>query len=181
MKQSDNLVWLDLEMTGLDPEVDTILEIATVITDSELNFLDQGPVIAIHQDASFVDSLDDWNLKHHGESGLIDRCIASEYSVEQAEQETLKFVKKYIGERTSPLCGNSIGQDRRFLVKYMNEFNEFLHYRNIDVSTLKELIRRWYPDLPSMEKKNLHTALDDIMESVEELKYYRKHIFVSEL
>jgi oligoribonuclease len=180
MQSDDHLVWVDLEMTGLDPEQNTILEIATLITDGALNILAEGPVLAIHQSAQVLDAMDQWNRDHHGASGLTARALASTLSLAAAEAETLAFVRRYCPERTSPLCGNSIHQDRRFLVRYMPTFDAYLHYRNIDVSTVKELVRRWYPAGPSVpEKKHAHLALDDIRESIDELRFYRQHFFRS--
>lgn len=163
-------------MTGLDPEVDRIIEIATIITDSELKVLEEGPVLVIKQDQSLLDGMDEWNTTHHTASGLLDRIKDSGVAEASAEQETLDFIKQYVDPGKAPLCGNSIGQDRRFLVKYMPELEGHLHYRNIDVSTVKELALRWKPQVVSMvEKKGNHRAIDDIRESIEELRYYRKH------
>jgi oligoribonuclease len=173
-----HLVWMDLEMSGLDPERNTILEICTVVTDGELRIVAEGPVLAIHQPDSVLDAMDDWNREHHGESGLSARVRASTHSMADAERLTLDFVRRYCPERSSPLCGNSIHQDRRFLVRYMPTLDAYLHYRNIDVSTVKELVRRWYPDgPPPPEKRHAHLALDDIRESIEELRFYRQHVF----
>lgn len=175
---NQNLVWMDLEMTGLDPEKDRILEMATLVTDSELNLLAEGPVYYVSQDESLISGMDEWNTKHHTESGLIDRVREQGVSEREAETGTLEFLKEYIKPRLSPLCGNSIGQDRRFLVKFMPELEEFLHYRNLDVSTVKELAVRWRPDVAKGHvKNNAHRALDDIKESIEELKHYRAHFF----
>ena len=175
---SRNLVWMDLEMTGLDPEVDRILEVATLVTDSDLNLLAEGPVFAVHQPEELISSMDEWNTEHHTASGLIDRVRADGVSEREAEERTLAFLKDWVDERTSPLCGNSIGQDRRFLVRYMQDLENFLHYRNIDVSTVKELAVRWRPEVAKgVVKKNVHRALDDIIESIEELKYYRANFF----
>ncbi|MGL1900892.1 MAG: oligoribonuclease [Fibrobacterales bacterium] len=176
MDKKTNLVWMDLEMSGLEPETDVIIEIATIITDFNLYPIAEGPVIAIHQPESVIKGMDEWNTKHHGESGLIERVRRSAFSLKDAEIKTLEFVKKYTDVNTNPLCGNSIGQDRRFLYKYMPKLSEHLHYRNLDVSTLKELAARWYPRLPKFEKLEKHQALSDIKESIEELKYYRKTI-----
>lgn len=175
--KDSNLVWIDLEMTGLDPDQDEILEIASIVTNSDLEIIATGPVIVIHHDDNILNAMDDWNQKHHGESGLIKKVKASSYTTEMAEQETLEFLKKFVGERESPLCGNSIGQDRRFIIRYMKKLDEYLHYRNIDVSSFKEMVYRWYPQFPEFPKKNLHTALEDIQESIAELQYYRKHFF----
>jgi oligoribonuclease len=173
-----NLVWIDMEMTGLDPQTCVVLEIATIITDKELNILAQGPVIAVHQSDEVLDAMDQWCTKTHGESGLTKRCQESQYDVDTAAQETLAFIEQYVPRGKSPLCGNSIGQDRRFLVKYMPQLESYFHYRNIDVSTIKELCVRWQPDIAKgFKKKGVHLALDDIKESIEELQYYRKHVF----
>ncbi len=172
------LAWMDIEMSGLDPETDTILEIATIITDHDLEVVSEGPVIVVHQHDEVLDSMDDWNKEHHGASGLIERVRQSTTQMKDAELMTLDFVKGYIAPKESPLCGNSIWQDRRFLVKYMPELEAYFHYRNIDVSSIKELCARWYPDLPRFKKKNTHTALSDIRESIAELKYYRNKIFI---
>lgn len=178
MSQQDRLVWIDLEMTGLDPKNDTIIEIATIVTDSDLNLIAEGPVLAVYQTDEALSVMDDWNIKHHGESGLIDRVKASNISLEQAQQQTIDFLALHVPKGASPLCGNSIGQDRRFLVKYMPILEDYFHYRNVDVSTVKELARRWAPEVFSgVKKKNTHQALDDIRESIEELRHYREHFF----
>lgn len=173
----NNLVWMDLEMTGLDPEKETIIEIATIITDSELNILDSGPSLAIYQPDAMLDGMDEWNTTHHGQSGLTGRVKNSEITMREAEQRTLDFIKRYVPEGASPLCGNSVHQDRRFLVPYMPELEAYLHYRNIDVSTIKELSRRWYPKMRAPRKQAVHIALVDIRESIEELCWYRQHLF----
>jgi len=173
-----HLVWMDLEMTGLDPDRDTILEIATLITDGSLAVLAEGPVLAVAQPPEVLERMDQWNREHHGASGLIGRVAASTISMYEAEARTLEFVQRYCAERVSPLCGNSIYQDRRFLARYMPTLEHYLHYRNIDVSTVKELVRRWYPDgTQPPEKKHAHLALDDIRESIAELRFYREHYF----
>jgi oligoribonuclease len=171
-----HLVWIDLEMTGLDPDSDLIIEIATIVTDKNLNILAQGPVLAVHQSDAALAAMDDWNQHHHGQSGLIKRVKASTIDDAEAEQQTLEFIKKWVPEKTSPLCGNSIGQDRRFLYRYMPALEAYFHYRNIDVSTLKELAARWAPHVrDGFKKESSHQALDDIIESIEELRYYREH------
>jgi oligoribonuclease len=173
---SQNLIWIDLEMTGLDPDNDLIIEIATVITDKNLNVLAQGPVLAVHQSDAALAAMDDWNQQHHGQSGLIDRVKASPYSDAEAERLTIEFLKQWVPENTSPICGNSIGQDRRFLYRYMPKLEAYFHYRNIDVSTLKELAARWAPAVKDgFNKESTHQALDDILESIAELQYYREH------
>ena len=174
----DNLVWMDLEMTGLNPEQDTVIEIATIITDSQLGIVAEGPNLIINQPAELYEQMDDWNQEHHKKSGLWDAVLASQTSLEQAEAETLAFIKTHTVERSSPLCGNSIHQDRRFIRRYLPQIDQHLHYRMIDVSSVKELCKRWYPGQEYAKKQNLHRALDDIKESIEELKFYRQHIFV---
>jgi len=177
-QDAENLIWIDLEMTGLDPDTDLIIEIATMITDKNLNILAEGPVIAVNQADAALAAMDDWNQKHHGESGLIDRVKQSSISAAEAEAHTLAFLKQWLPAKTSPICGNSIGQDRRFLYRYMPELEGFFHYRNLDVSTVKELAARWAPQLKDgFTKKAAHRALDDIIESIDELKYYRQHFF----
>lgn len=178
MAEGNNLVWIDLEMTGLDPEKERIIEMATIVTDSELNVIAEGPVIAIHQSDSLLDAMDEWCTKTHGENGLTQRVKDSKVSEREAEQKTIEFLKQYVEPGKSPLCGNSIGQDRRFLVKYMPELEGFFHYRNLDVSTIKELARRWRPDvLAGVKKKGSHLALDDIRDSINELRHYRETFF----
>jgi oligoribonuclease len=171
-----NLVWLDMEMTGLDPDTDRIIEVAVVVTDAELNILAEGPVFAIHQSDETLDKMDAWNKGTHGKSGLIDRVKASTVNEAQAEEQLIAFLKQWVPANKSPMCGNSICQDRRFMARGMPKLEAFFHYRNLDVSTLKELCRRWKPELASGFKKHQkHTALADIVESIEELRYYREH------
>ena len=171
-----NLVWIDMEMTGLDPDKDRIIEVAAVVTDPDLNILAEGPVFAIHQSDALLDGMDAWNKGTHGRSGLIDRVKASTVTEAQASAELITFLKKYVPAGKSPMCGNSICQDRRFMVRGMPELEAFFHYRNLDVSTLKELCKRWKPELAAGFKKHqMHTALADIIESIEELRYYREH------
>lgn len=173
-EQPSHLIWIDLEMTGLDPNKERIIEIATLITNSDLEIIAQGPVMAIHQPDSLLDAMDDWCTKTHGESGLTQRVKDSQITTREAEVATLNFLKEYLKKGASPMCGNSVHQDRRFMQYEMPELEEFFHYRNVDVSTLKELAKRWQPDLPSkFKKKNTHLALDDILESIEELRFYR--------
>ncbi len=177
MQNENNLIWLDMEMTGLDPEQHHIIEIATLITDAELNVLAQGPVLAIHQPDEVLQAMDDWCTKTHGNSGLTARVRASQYSLQQAEQLTLDFVRQWVPKGVSPLCGNSIGQDRRFIYRYMPLLADHLHYRSIDVSSIKELVKRWQPELlKGFTKKGTHLALDDIQESIAELRYYRQWV-----
>ena len=174
-QHADHLIWIDLEMTGLDPLNDVIIEIATIVTDKELNVLAEGPVIAIHQSDQVLEAMDDWNKTQHGGSGLIDRVRASAFDEAQAEAETLAFLRQYVPERASPMCGNSICQDRRFMARCMPRLEAYFHYRNLDVSTLKELARRWAPAVASgFTKDSSHLALDDIKDSIAELKYYRE-------
>lgn len=176
VKSENNLIWLDMEMTGLQPDTDRIIEVAVVITDSELNILAEGPVLVIHQSDAVLDGMDNWNKGTHGRSGLIDKVKASTLTEEQAEAELLAFLKRWVPAGKSPMCGNSICQDRRFMARYMPKLEAFFHYRNLDVSTLKELCKRWEPVIhKGFVKRQLHTALADILESVEELRYYRTH------
>ncbi|WP_426322472.1 oligoribonuclease [Pseudoduganella sp. R-43] len=171
-----NLVWVDMEMTGLEPETDRIIEVAMVVTDMHLKVLAEGPVLAIHQSDETLDKMDAWNKGTHGRSGLIDRVKASTVTEAQAEAEFIAFMRQWVPNGKSPMCGNTIGQDRRFMVKYMPKLEAFFHYRNIDVSTLKELGRRWKPEMVAgFKKAQKHTALADIIESIEELKYYREN------
>jgi oligoribonuclease len=177
---NDRLVWIDLEMSGLDPSRERILEIATIVTDGELEVIAEGPEIVVHQPDEVLDAMDDWNRKHHGQSGLTARVRASSIENEEAERLTVEFVAAHVGERAAPLAGNSVHQDRMFLARYMPKLEGYLHYRNVDVSTLKELVKRWYPKQfetrPS--KKGSHRALDDIRESIDELRYYRRAVFI---
>lgn len=176
MKHDNNLIWIDLEMTGLDLEKDHIIEIATIVTDSNLNILGEGPVFAIHQENSLLDTMDEWNTKQHNQSGLVERVKSSAVTEQEAESKTINFLKHYVGKGISPMCGNSICQDRRFLYKYMPNLAEYFHYRNLDVSTLKELAKRWRPELlKGISKMSKHLAQDDIKDSIAELMYYRLH------
>jgi oligoribonuclease len=175
-KSDQNLVWIDLEMTGLDPDGDRIIEIAVLVTDPQLNVRVEGPVFAIHQSDATLDRMDAWNKGTHGKSGLIDRVKASTTDEASAEAQVIEFLKKYVPANKSPMCGNSICQDRRFLVRTMPKLEAFFHYRNLDVSTLKELAKRWKPEIMAgFKKAQAHTAMADIQESVEELAYYREH------
>ncbi|MCI2285801.1 oligoribonuclease [Colwellia sp. MSW7] len=173
-----NLIWLDLEMTGLEPETDVVLEIATIVTDSQLNILAEGPVFAIAQSDDVLDNMSEWCIEHHGNSGLTKRCRDSQVNIEEATAKTIEFVQQYVPKGVSPMCGNSIGQDRRFINKYMPDFEDYFHYRNLDVSTVKELARRWKPEvLDKVVKTGAHLALDDIRESIAELQVYQEHFF----
>jgi oligoribonuclease len=170
-----NLIWIDLEMTGLNPLTERIIEIATVVTDSNLKVLAEGPSLVINQSDSLLAGMDEWNTRQHGGSGLTDRVRNSQITEAEAMQQTLDFLSHWVPKGQSPMCGNSIGQDRRFLVRYMPELEVFFHYRNLDVSTLKELVRRWRPDLEGgFSKKGTHLAMDDVHDSIAELAYYRK-------
>lgn len=178
-KKDYRLIWIDLEMTGLIPETDVIIEIATIITDADLNILAEGPELAVHQPDEVMAAMDEWNTRQHGQSGLTQRVKDSVISIAEAERQTLEFIKGYVKSGVSPICGNSIGQDRRFLVREMPELEAYFHYRNLDVSTLKELARRWRPDiLEGVQKKGSHLAMDDIRDSINELKHYRSTFLV---
>ncbi|WP_435606419.1 oligoribonuclease [Pseudomonas knackmussii] len=175
MQNAQNLIWIDLEMTGLDPDRDVIIEMATIVTDSDLNILEEGPVIAVHQSEEVLAGMDEWNTRQHGQSGLTQRVRESTISAAEAEVQTLAFLEKWVPKRSSPICGNSICQDRRFLYRHMPKLEAYFHYRNLDVSTLKELAARWAPQLrDGFKKGNTHLALDDIRESIAELRYYRE-------
>jgi oligoribonuclease len=174
-QDAQNLIWIDLEMTGLDPQSDAIIEIATVVTDKELNVLAEGPVLAIHQAGEVLDRMDEWNQNQHGQSGLIERVRASRIDEAEAEARTLAFLADWVPARSSPMCGNSICQDRRFLARCMPKLEAFFHYRNLDVSTVKELAARWAPELKDgFKKQSSHLALNDIIDSIDELKFYRE-------
>jgi oligoribonuclease len=176
MQSADNLIWVDMEMTGLDPERDVVIEIATVITDSKLNTLAEGPVIAVHQDNAVLSAMDEWNTTHHTHSGLVERVQASVHDEHSAARQTLAFLEQWVPPGASPMCGNSICQDRRFMARYMPELEAYFHYRNLDVSTLKILMQRWRPELEAgITKTSTHLALEDIRESIEEMRYYREH------
>ena len=176
MTASDhNLIWVDMEMTGLIPEVHRVIEIATIVTDSNLNVLAEGPVIAIHQATEALEAMDEWNTRTHTNSGLVARVASSAVNEQMATEKTLAFLREWVSEGKSPMCGNSICQDRRFMARHMPELERFFHYRNLDVSTLKILMQRWRPDLPEAPKQGAHQALADIRESIEELRHYRTH------
>ena len=181
MSKQDNLIWIDLEMTGLYPETDVIIEIATIVTDKDLNFIAEGPELAIHQSAETMAAMDEWNTNQHGGSGLTQRVKQSPISTRDAELATIEFLQQHVDKGASPICGNSIGQDRRFLVKYMPELEDYFHYRNLDVSTIKELAKRWRPAaLDGFDKKGSHLALDDVKDSIAELAHYRKTFFIQD-
>ena len=170
-----NLIWIDMEMTGLVPEEHRVIEIATIVTDSNLALLAEGPVIAIHQDAAALEAMDEWNTRTHTGSGLVERVRSSNFSEQAATDATLAFLAEWVPPGASPMCGNSICQDRRFMARHMPDLESFFHYRNLDVSTLKILMQRWRPDIPVAPKKGAHQALEDIRESIEELRHYREH------
>ena len=176
-QSADNLVWVDLEMTGLDTMNDSIIEIATIITDSQLNILAQGPVVAIHMDDSTIAAMDEWNSKTHSQTGLIERIRKSKYTSSDAERMTLEFLQRFIPANASPMCGNSICQDRRFMARLMPGLEAYFHYRNLDVSTLKILTGKWAPAGQQFQKDSRHVALEDIRDSINELKFYREQYF----
>jgi oligoribonuclease len=177
MQELNRLIWIDLEMSGLKPDSDVIIEIATIVTDADLRVLGEGPMLAIHQPDLVLNNMDEWNTFQHGQSGLTKRVRESAITVAEAEQQTIKFLQQHLQKGDSPMCGNSICQDRRFLANYMPELEAFFHYRNLDVSSLKELARRWKPSvLKGMKKKSSHLAMDDIKDSIEELRYYRSKL-----
>lgn len=176
-----NLIWIDLEMTGLDPNNDFIIEIATLVTDANLTIIAEGPNLAIHQPDEILNKMDDWNTNQHRKSGLTERVKQSTITIEQAEEQTLTFLKQHVGAKASPICGNTVCQDRRFLSRWMPKLEAYFHYRHLDVSTVKELARRWAPEtFKGLKKESKHLALDDIKESIEELRYYRDRFFVLE-
>lgn len=174
---AENLIWIDLEMTGLDPMSDVIIEIATIVTNKHLEEVAVGPMIAVFQETSLLTQMDEWNTNQHSSSGLVERVRKSKIDAQQAERETIEFLQKYVPSNTSPMCGNSICQDRRFMARLMPELEQYFHYRNLDVSTLKELAHRWYPKIAKgYKKESKHLALDDIRDSIDELKYYRQNL-----
>ena len=180
MTSEQRLIWVDMEMTGLNPDTDVVIEIASIVTTKDLEVLAEGPVIAIHQSDATLAKMDDWNTRTHGESGLVDRVRASSVDEAAATELTLEFFNEWVQPNTSPMCGNSIGQDRRFMARHMPELEAFFHYRNLDVTTLKLLAGYWRADLPAHPKQNAHEALADIRESIEELRYYREHLIRGE-
>ena len=172
----NNLIWIDMEMTGLQPDSDRVIELATLVTDPQLNVLATGPVLVVHQPDEVLEAMDSWNKNTHGKTGLIERVRASTLTEADAEKAAIEFLATHVPASSSPMCGNSICQDRRFLARWMPRLEAYFHYRNVDVSTLKELVRRWKPDLKSFSKEGKHEALADILESIEELKFYRKSV-----
>jgi oligoribonuclease len=175
---SDNLIWVDLEMTGLDPDNDKVIEIATIVTDAQLTVLEEGPVMAIHQNDEVLAAMDEWNTTHHNRSGLVERVRQSRLSEEDASHRTMEFLARWVDRGVSPMCGNSICQDRRFMARHMPELERYFHYRNLDVSTVKELAKRWAPDVASgFSKESAHLALSDIRDSIDELRHYRETFF----
>lgn len=177
-QRTDNLIWIDLEMTGLDPDQDRIIEMATVVTDSELNVIEEGPVLAVYQPDDVLSAMDEWNTRQHSGSGLVERVRSSPFDEAEAERRTLDFLSRHVPADASPMCGNTICQDRRFLARYMPDLERYFHYRHVDVSTLKELAKRWAPDVVANFKKSAtHLALDDIYDSIRELRHYRAHLF----
>ena len=177
-QSADNLIWIDLEMTGLDTDNDLIIEIATIITDSQLEIIAEGPVIAVHQSQDVMNAMDEWNTRQHTQSGLVKRVLESQHSVEDAQSETLAFVQKFVPEGLSPMCGNSICQDRRFMHRLMPRLEQYFHYRNFDVSTVKEAVKRWYSGGVEFQKNSSHLAMDDIRDSINEMRFYRQHYFI---
>ena len=177
-QDANNLIWIDLEMTGLDTTSDFIIEIATIVTDGQLNILAEGPVLAIHQSDEVMNGMDEWNTRQHGQSGLTERVRKSTLSEQDAERETIGFLEQYLPANASPMCGNSICQDRRYLARCMPELERYFHYRNLDVSSIKELVKRWSPNIASgFKKSSTHLALDDTRDSIRELVYYREYFF----